>query len=208
MLGKLPNLLAVGSKTKSDGAQIKDPRTCFPRLLRLAIVLPALESLFVLVDCRALLTPRPWTTKLYSKSGASILGPTGTVCRDGAPARWTHLLSLKPALKAAEVQDVTAWQLLWTHSIDCAGIVGGVPRPHFLAADNARVFLSEILGSCVGVSSHLLNGSSVAQQGVQSLDKVSRRHEQISHDVYGQPVEHEQHKEEGDVDAEFDHVWF
>ena len=103
LLSKLSNLLSVGSEPESDWAQIEDSGAlpswwlwCFIgtplAILRRGTPGGLLSSIR---RCPA--------SKLYPKTSSALLRPTWTIRRDGAPAGRAHLLSLEPALEAAQM---------------------------------------------------------------------------------------------------------
>lgn len=85
------------------------------------------------------------------------------------------------------MQDVATGQLLGPVSLELASI--RIPRAHFLAADNARVFSSQLFGGGVGISVHVSESLFVLQKSCQSLEEAPCRHEKVSHDVDRESVE-------------------
>lgn len=156
--------------------------------------------------CRRLRLPSHLYPQPYAAVSGLCLRGSSAIGGDGAPASWANLLSLKPALKTAQMQSMTTWKLLRTSSVDCTRVVHRIPRPHFLSADDASVLLRQLFRGGVGVTVHLLDRPAVAQQGAQPLQEIPRGHEKVSDNVYWQPIEHNEHEKERDIDAKLDHV--
>jgi hypothetical protein len=47
--------------------------------------------------------------------------------------------------------------------------IGGIPRAHFLSADDAGVLSAKLFSGSVGVLLHVLQGLAVADEGMKSL---------------------------------------
>ncbi len=123
-----------------------------------------------------------------------------------APASGTDLLSLQPALEAAKVQDVATRKLLGTAALDLHR-VGGIPGAHFLSANDAGVLPAELFCGSVRILGHVLQGLTVANKGMESLEEGPGRHKPVPHDVDRQAVEAQKDAEKRRVQPELDEIW-
>jgi hypothetical protein len=121
------------------------------------------------------------------------------------PAGWAHLLALQPALEASEVENVATGKLLGARALDLA-CVRSVPDMHLFSANDAGVLALEVLRRRVWVLVHILEGLTVTDEGIESLQTGPGGHEPISNDVDGEAEECEEDAKEGRVDAELDDV--
>src|SRR5579862_381605 len=72
-----------------------------------------------------------------------------------------------------------------------------LPRPHFLAADNAYLPSTNFLRRCVWISVvHIPSGASVAEEIAYAFDERSESKEDVTHDVYWKAIEYEKYSEE------------
>jgi hypothetical protein len=212
-LGQFSDLIhsALG-ETQPDRSKIEHSDVLIPILLLLH---PACSwcrlttTRGCLSVCRGLglvLTSRKTQTQAKDhRAGISRRG-----LRLGFLSNWTatcraNLLSLQPTLETAKVEDVTTRQFLRPAALDL-GRIFGVPRPHFLATDNAGIFAAKIFGGGIRVLLHMLKSLTVPDKRVKPLEKRSRGHEPVSHNMDGQAVEGDEDREERGVNAEFDEI--
>ena len=134
-------------------------------------------------------------------------------CEYWSSARGTHLLSLQPTTKTAEMQDVPTWELLRPLSlIHPSARLRTIrtwlcPGPHLLATDDACIlsiqfFCCRVWIACV----HVAGRVPVLDEVVDSLEKGSYRHEQVSHNMDRYAVECHKNDEEAQIDKRLDEV--
>lgn len=182
------------SKAESQGPEIEHPN-----VLVLVVPLAARwHSLRRLAAARGRLTIRGRLSLLVLAARAgkaqsedhsprAIRGRLLPVPGNRAPASWTHLLPLQPALEAAKVQDMTARELLRAAPLNLR-CVSGVPGAHLLSANDARVLPAELFRRSVRILGHVLDSLAIADESMQPLEKRPRRHEPIPHYVDGQAI--------------------
>lgn len=122
-----------------------------------------------------------------------------------APAGRAHLLALQPTLEATQVENMATGKLLGACALDLA-CVRGVPDMHLLSANDARVLALEVLRRRIWILVHILKGLAVTDEGIESLQTGSGRHEPVPYYVDRETKECEEDAEEGRVDAKLDDV--
>lgn len=109
------------------------------------------------------------------------------------------------------MQNVSTWELLcplaFVNALTSWKLTGLDPGPHLLATNNTGIFPRQFLRRGIGVAGiHVSCSVSVLDEVVESLDKGSKSHEEVPHNVDGDAVEGHEYHEETDVHNRLDEI--